>query len=58
MHSGLLIFISIMPTVLEGGPDYNKLIFNYDRSWTDDLPICKVSGTYTDSFKSAIKEHV
>ncbi|XP_015374259.1 PREDICTED: TGF-beta-activated kinase 1 and MAP3K7-binding protein 1-like isoform X3 [Diuraphis noxia] len=33
-----------MPTILEGGPEYNKLIFNYDRSWTDDLPICKVSG--------------
>jgi len=33
-----------MPTILEGGPEYNKLIFNYDRSWTDDLPVCKVSG--------------
>jgi len=33
-----------MPTILEGGPEYNKLIFNYDRSWTDDLPICKLSG--------------
>jgi len=35
-----------MPTILEGGPEYNKLIFNYDRSWTDDLPVCKVSGMY------------
>lgn len=33
-----------MPTILEGGPEYNKLILNYDRSWTDDLPVCKVSG--------------
>ena len=35
-----------MPTILEGGPEYNKLILNYDRSWTDDLPVCKVSGMY------------
>jgi len=35
-----------MPTILEGGPEYNKLIFNYDRSWTDDLPVCKVSGMW------------
>lgn len=32
-----------MPTIVEGGPEYNKLMFD-ERSWTDDLPICKVSG--------------
>lgn len=35
-----------MPTIAEGGPEYNKLMFNYTRSWTDDLPFCKVSGMY------------
>ncbi|XP_050441600.1 TGF-beta-activated kinase 1 and MAP3K7-binding protein 1-like [Adelges cooleyi] len=33
-----------MPTIAEGGPEYNKLMFHYTRSWTDDLPVCKVSG--------------
>ncbi|XP_050521387.1 TGF-beta-activated kinase 1 and MAP3K7-binding protein 1-like [Daktulosphaira vitifoliae] len=33
-----------MPTIAEGGPEYTKLLFNYTRSWTEDLPICKVSG--------------
>lgn len=33
-----------MPTIAEG--EYNKLMFNYTRSWTDDLPVCKVSGLY------------
>lgn len=33
-----------MPTIVEGGSEYNKLLFDFTRSWTDDLPICKVSG--------------
>lgn len=33
-----------MPTIAENSPEYNKLMFNYTRSWTDDLPVCKVSG--------------
>lgn len=28
-------------------PEYNKIMFHYTRSWTDDLPVCKVSGTCT-----------
>lgn len=33
-----------MPTIAEGDPKYNELMYNYTRSWTDDLPVCKVSG--------------
>lgn len=36
-----------MPTIkAEGCPEYNRLMFDYTRSWTDDLPVCKVSGMY------------
>jgi len=31
-----------MPTIAEG----NKYMLDYDRSWTDDLPVCKLSGKF------------
>lgn len=33
-----------MPTIAEGGPEYNQMMLNNTHSWTDDLPLCKVSG--------------
>lgn len=34
--------LKVMPTIAEGGPEY--IMLNNTRSWTDDLPLCKVSG--------------
>lgn len=45
-NSGLLDFLSIMPTKRADDSENNSLVFDYTRSWTDDLPVCKVSGMY------------
>jgi len=35
-----------MPTKRADDSENNSLVFDYTRSWTDDLPVCKVSGMY------------